>query len=291
MAEKNLDSFKSQKSLQVNGKTYHYFSLPEFAKNLAKSGGRDFSKLPFSLKILLENLLRHEDGVTVKLSFSTPYHQSIAKSQHNRDYEKPVMQAWMREIGGKKIIYDVGGFNGLYGLLAAVKNSSAQVTIFEPDRVNAAHIRANILLNELKNCTIQEAAVSDFTGTTTFSQGGTSGEHIGSTGDTVKVIALRDLPHADLLKIDVEGAELKALTGMEYMSTILLEVHPLFVGRFDTTEADIADFLNNRIVAVGAEDGRAVWTGDTIRSLSKSAMYTTFRSPSFPTHKPLGLWS
>ena len=185
-----------------------------------------------------------EDGVTIKLSFFTPYHQSIAKSQHNRDYEKPVMQAWMREIDGKKIIYDVGGFNGLYGLLAAKKNPGAHVTIFEPDRVNAAHVRANILTNELKNCTIQEAAVSDYTGTTTFSQGGTSGEHIIDAGETVKVIALRDLPHADLLKIDVEGAELKALKGMGYASTILLEVHPLFVSRFNTSEEEISEFLS-----------------------------------------------
>ena len=62
MRENNLNSFGSEQRLFVEGKTYHYYSLSAFAK----SSGRDISRLPFSLKILLENLLRREDGVTVK---------------------------------------------------------------------------------------------------------------------------------------------------------------------------------------------------------------------------------
>ncbi|MDQ3288571.1 MAG: aconitate hydratase AcnA [Pseudomonadota bacterium] len=54
------DSFSTRASLDVNGKRYTYFSLPALGKRF------DLSKLPYSMKILLENLLRHEDGgVTV----------------------------------------------------------------------------------------------------------------------------------------------------------------------------------------------------------------------------------
>lgn len=50
-----------QQILSVNGNEYHYYSLKE-----AEEGGlKDLSKLPFTLKILLENLLRHLDGHTV----------------------------------------------------------------------------------------------------------------------------------------------------------------------------------------------------------------------------------
>lgn len=56
-------SLKVKKSLKVNEKTYQYFSLNEAASAL----GKDVSKLPFSLKILLENLLRFEDGDVVKI--------------------------------------------------------------------------------------------------------------------------------------------------------------------------------------------------------------------------------
>ena len=57
----SLNSFKSRSELDVNGKTYIYYSLEAASKN----GLGDVSKLPASLKVLLENLLRHEDGVTV----------------------------------------------------------------------------------------------------------------------------------------------------------------------------------------------------------------------------------
>ncbi len=57
-----LDSFKCKKTLQVGDKTYTYFSLPDAEKN----GLTGISKLPFSMKVLLENLLRYEDDRTVK---------------------------------------------------------------------------------------------------------------------------------------------------------------------------------------------------------------------------------
>jgi aconitate hydratase len=56
------DSFTSKSTLEAGGKTYTYFSLP----GASKGGLGDISRLPVSLKILLENLLRWEDGRTVK---------------------------------------------------------------------------------------------------------------------------------------------------------------------------------------------------------------------------------
>jgi aconitate hydratase len=57
----SLDSFKSRRTLTVGAKTYAYYSLEAAAQN----GLGDVSKLPGSLKVLLENLLRFEDGKTV----------------------------------------------------------------------------------------------------------------------------------------------------------------------------------------------------------------------------------
>ena len=50
------DSFATRTSLQVNGKSYIYYSLPKLGQRF------DIARLPYSMKILLENLLRHEDG-------------------------------------------------------------------------------------------------------------------------------------------------------------------------------------------------------------------------------------
>lgn len=58
----SLDSFNCEREMTVRGGTYTYYDLGEAEKN----GLTGISKLPRSLKVLLENLLRHEDGNTVK---------------------------------------------------------------------------------------------------------------------------------------------------------------------------------------------------------------------------------
>jgi aconitate hydratase len=59
--QSSRDSFKCRKTLEVDGKSYVYFSLPDAEAN----GLTGISKLPYSMKVLLENLLRHEDDRTV----------------------------------------------------------------------------------------------------------------------------------------------------------------------------------------------------------------------------------
>src|SRR2546423_13204324 len=57
----SLDSFRCCKPLNVGSKTYAYYSLAAAEKN----GLKGISRLPFSMKVLLENPLRHEDGRSV----------------------------------------------------------------------------------------------------------------------------------------------------------------------------------------------------------------------------------
>jgi aconitate hydratase len=54
------DSLSTQRQLNVNGKKYNYYSLPEAEKKFS-----GINRLPYSLKVLFENLLRFEDGKTV----------------------------------------------------------------------------------------------------------------------------------------------------------------------------------------------------------------------------------
>ena len=58
---KSLDSFNCRRTLKAGGAEYVYYSLPEAEKN----GLAGISKLPYSMKVLLENLLRNEDGRSV----------------------------------------------------------------------------------------------------------------------------------------------------------------------------------------------------------------------------------
>jgi len=60
MKHQSKNSFGAQATINAAGKQYTYFSLPEAYKSLG-----DLSRLPYSLKVLLENLLRYEDDISV----------------------------------------------------------------------------------------------------------------------------------------------------------------------------------------------------------------------------------
>jgi aconitate hydratase len=55
------DTLNTRRTLQVEGSEYDYYSLAAAEAN----GLGSLDRLPFSLKVLLENMLRHEDGRTV----------------------------------------------------------------------------------------------------------------------------------------------------------------------------------------------------------------------------------
>ncbi len=69
------DSLQARATLEVNGKTYAYYSLAKAAAQLG-----DVSRLPISMKVLLENLLRFEDG---GFTVGREHIQAIVDWQHN----------------------------------------------------------------------------------------------------------------------------------------------------------------------------------------------------------------
>lgn len=97
------DSLSTQSQLDVNGKTYYYYSLLEAEKKHFKG----ISRLPYSLKVLLENLLRFEDGKTV----TTKDIQAIANwlntrtSQHEIAY-RPA-RVLMQDFTGVPAVVDL----------------------------------------------------------------------------------------------------------------------------------------------------------------------------------------
>jgi aconitate hydratase len=81
MHEASLDSFKCRRTLEAGGKTYAYFDLRVAERN----GLPGIAALPFSLKVLLENLLRHEDGRTVTredIQFMAEWLENRGKADH-----------------------------------------------------------------------------------------------------------------------------------------------------------------------------------------------------------------
>ena len=99
----SLDSFKCRKTLKVGAKTYVYYSLPTAEKN----GLKGISRLPFSMKVLLENLLRHEDGRSVKKEDI----QAVAKWLKTRKLEHEVAfrpaRVLMQDFTGVPAVVDL----------------------------------------------------------------------------------------------------------------------------------------------------------------------------------------
>ncbi len=83
------NSFKSEKTLDIDNNTYKYFDVNEVAKQF----NLNISQIPISLKILLENLLRNEDGESVNKEMIS----SVFRSLNNNDDEKKEISFFPQE--------------------------------------------------------------------------------------------------------------------------------------------------------------------------------------------------
>src|SRR5882757_6837361 len=99
----SLDSFKCAKTLTVGTKTYVYYSLPEAEKH----GLRGISRLPFSLKVLLENLLRNEDGRTVTKEDIQAFAQWLKTKSLERDIAFRPARVLMQDFTGVPAVVDL----------------------------------------------------------------------------------------------------------------------------------------------------------------------------------------
>ena len=116
----SLDSLNCRRSLEVNGKTYHYYSLPEEAKQLG-----DISRLPTSLKVLLENLLRWEDNVTVRADDFSSLAVWLKTHTSEREIQYRPARVLMQDFTGVPAVVD------LTAMRDAVSRAGA-----DPQRIN-----------------------------------------------------------------------------------------------------------------------------------------------------------
>ena len=97
------DSFGVRKSLQAGGKSYDYFDLKLAADKLKA----DFTRLPFSLKLLLENLLRFEDGVSVTQDDIRAFAQWLKDKASQREIAYRPARVLMQDFTGVPAVVDL----------------------------------------------------------------------------------------------------------------------------------------------------------------------------------------
>ena len=97
------DTFKAQRELNVNGQTYHYCSL----KAAQEAGLSDIDRLPFSLKVLLENLLRHEDGNAVDADDIRAFSEWLKTRDSEREIAYYPARVLMQDFTGVPAVVDL----------------------------------------------------------------------------------------------------------------------------------------------------------------------------------------
>lgn len=97
------DTLKTKRSLNVNGKEFHYFSL----QAAEDAGIGKFSRLPFSLKVLAENLLRFEDGDTVTQDDIKAIAQWLDKKTSHHEIAYRPARVLMQDFTGVPAVVDL----------------------------------------------------------------------------------------------------------------------------------------------------------------------------------------
>ena len=115
------DTLNSKKTLQANGKTYHYFDI----NTVADKGWGDLSKLPFSLKVLLENLLRFEDGDSVTSADIEAVMRWLEQKRSDKEINYRPARVLMQDFTG------VPGVVDLAAMRDAIKKAGG-----DPGRIN-----------------------------------------------------------------------------------------------------------------------------------------------------------
>lgn len=100
----SLDSFKTKRQLNVNGSQYDYYSLP----TLEAAGVKNISALPHTLKILLENLLRHEDDVSVTRDDIHAVGAWLNTKKSDREISYRPARVLMQDFTGVPAVVDLG---------------------------------------------------------------------------------------------------------------------------------------------------------------------------------------
>ena len=147
-------------------------------------------------------------------------------------YEPVSLSIWSRLAGHANLVFDIGAYSGVYGMAAARKNSNCTVMCIEPLDMNFSRIRENIILNAFNNVSILPIAVSNTEGEININLYSDRKDFL-APESSIKIIdripvsmkkvqsisidalvQLNSIRKVDLVKIDVNAAELEVVEGM-----------------------------------------------------------------------------
>ncbi len=174
--------------------------------------------------------------------------------------ERPVLSDLLSRLQPDDVFYDVGAYIGSYTCLAASVLPDGQVVTFEPRNEKAILIERNLSRNGL-SADVRREALSNKVGEAAFATDGiaqlsASGTEQVTLREGDALVEQGEVPPPTVLKIDVEGAELDAIRGLEATLSrpdcrlVYCEVHPTFLGEYGASEDDVRSALEEYGFAV-----------------------------------------
>lgn len=179
--------------------------------------------------------------------------------------EEAVLRAFLADLDGDEVVWDVGANVGLYACFAARALSTGTVLGFEPEAINAERLRENLARNAPpERWRTSPVALWDRDASLALASEGRgvgSGHHyLSAAGDGPAVACRRGdslvaegHPAPDVLKIDVQGAELQVLDGLgdvlDGVRDAYAELHVEKTARYDAS----AKAVETRLAEAGFE--------------------------------------
>ena len=148
MTTTGKDTLGTRRQLQVGDKSYDYFSLAEAEKQIG-----DVSRLPFSLKVLLENLLRFEDGRSVTVDDIKAMAGWLAERRSSNEIAYRPARVLMQDFTGVPAVAD------LAAMREAMANLGGDASRIDPLSAVDLVIDHSVMVDEFGNATAFKANV------------------------------------------------------------------------------------------------------------------------------------
>ncbi len=181
--------------------------------------------------------------------------------------EEPFVERMLNSLKPGDVFYDIGANIGMISILIAKKMDGKQLSIccFEPEPANAQELRSNLQLNGLNDLVVNQFALGDKEGACELfvvdevgagSHSLASGYQQGSRAVEIEIksgdqFAESSGSYPNVIKLDVEGAELSVLRGFEQtlkagrLRELFVEVHPEAMGHFGDTPDELKRWMEN----------------------------------------------
>lgn len=114
MTATGRDSLNTRRTLNVSGREFAYYSIPAAAERFG-----DFSALPFSMKVLLENMLRFEDGDTVTEGDVEAFRSFLNANLGEREIQYRPARVLMQDFTGVPAVVDLAAMRDAMAKLGA----------------------------------------------------------------------------------------------------------------------------------------------------------------------------